>query len=189
MIKGANKIENKILKYDSLEYLTQKIRFNDYIANKSDIVHEQLYVSALNKCIEKLVSKSGLSKDEYMNTHIFIEIKNTEYWMPSKVCIKQTVSPFKVEKIDLKEYWDDYQYVDEHKKFDSIFVEGIEDINGLEVIDINYISGKAKFRNKYTGVEFWKDFKYLNEDTVYNDDYKSLKNTFTYKLQNKIYGE
>ena len=184
-----NNTTNRVKKYNDFEYLSQKIRFNDYVSNKTNIVHEKLYLSALNKYLEEKTNTIGITIEEYSKTHIFTEIKNTEYWKPSKVFIKETVYPFKIEKIDLKKYWDNYQYIDEHKNFDSIFFDSDIDINGLEVVNIDYIHGKVKFKNKYSGKEYWKDFKYINEDTVYNNSYFGLNDTFTYKLQNKIYGK
>ena len=183
-----NKIDNKINEYNELEYLTSKVRFSDYMSNKYNIIHERLYNAALNKYIEKRCSKDYIDINTFKKEHLFLEIKGKEYWQPSQVYIKQVIPPFNIEKINLKDYWDTYQYVDEHKNFDEIFFEENVDINGLEVIKIDYIKGKVKFRNKYSGTEFWKDFKFINEDTVYNEDLLTLKDTFTYKLQNKIYG-
>ena len=189
MIKRTNsEVENTIQKFNDMEYLSKKTRYVDFISNKTNIVHEKLYVAALDKCIEDLVKESGMSVEDYCKSHVFIEIKNTEYWMPSKVTIKNINPPYDIKKVDLKKYWNEYQYIDEFKELDGMFFENDFDKNAFEVVDINYINGKAKFKNKYSGEEIWKDFKYLNEDTVYNKEALSLEDTFTYKLQNKIYG-
>lgn len=186
MFKSINKVENNVSKYNDLEYLSSKIRFVDYISDKNNVVHDKLYMSALNRYLEE---KLHTTYDEYSKTHILMEIKNKEYWMPSKVFIKDiSVMPYNISKVDLSPYWDNYQYVSEYKNFDNMFFENVEDINGSEVVEINYVLGQAKFRNKYSGEEFWKDFKFLNKDTVYNKDETSLEDTFSYKLQHKIYG-
>ena len=66
-----------------------------------------------------------------------------------------------------------------------------EDINkyGLEIISINYVNNTVRFKDKITGKTFDKSFKYLNENSNYNLDEVSLHNTFSYKLNNNIYGK
>lgn len=177
-------ISNKS-KYNKLEYDSSKTKFSDFVSNKYDNIHKQLYIEALTEYLEK----TNNANDEYINNHKFIEIKNKEYWMPSKVMIKNLNIPFETNTIDLSNYWDKYEYNQKNKEFNSFFLSEDNIKEGFEVIYIDYVNGKVKFRNKNTGLEIWKDLNYINNETKYNDDLLSLKNTFGYKLQNKIYSE
>lgn len=174
-----NLIENKILNYNSFNYADNKVNFSDYVNDKHNIIHKKLYDEALNE----MINDKGYDKDSYN----FIEIKKDNYWEPSSVYVKSIFPPFDTEQISLKPYWNNYEYVEEHKEIDDMFFN--EDINkyGLEIISINYVNNTVRFKDKITGKTFDKSFKYLNENSNYNLDEVSLHNTFSYKLNNNIY--
>ena len=54
-----------------------------------------------------------------------------------------------------------------------------------EIIYIDYINSKCKFKSKLTGEEFWVDFNYINNNTKLSQNMK-LDNTFTHLL-NELY--
>ena len=172
-------------KYNKVEYDSIKTKFSDFVLNKYDIIHKQLYIEALSQYLEK----TNNNTDEYINSHKFIEIKNKEYWMPSKVMIKNLNIPFETITINLSDYWNKYEYVQQFKEINNNFLDEDNVKDAFEVIYIDYVNGKVKFKNKNTGLEIWKDLNYINNETKYNNDLLTLKNTFTYKLQNKIYGK
>ena len=178
-------IGNSINKYNKLEYNSSKTKFKDFVSNKYDNIHIELYAEALNEYLKSI----NADNDEYINTHEFIEIKDNEFWKSSKVMIRNLEYPFETQTIDLSSYWNNYEYLSKFKEFEDIYLDEDNVKDAFEVIYIDYVNGKVKFRNKNTGLEIWKDLNYINKDTKYNDDLMSLKNTFSYKLQNKIYGE
>ena len=187
----GNNIENKILKYKDLIYKSGPVSAFDYISEKYTKIHAQIYDKALQKLIDdKLVGPGKLCETlEELNTkYRFIELKKDEYWKPSKVILKQTVYPFESLSYDLDEYWDDYQYKEEFKDLKDYWIDE-DSVRDAELVYIDYIKGKGKFKSRYTGKEFWVDFKFINSNTKLSKDDMSLENTFSYKIQNKIYGK
>jgi len=187
-MQDKNIISNKITKYDSLFYNSSPVRYSDFIIDKYNDVHNQLYNHALNELLKSLCEKNNTTIKEFSKTHVFVEIKQKEYWTPSKVVIKEIVYPYKIEKYDLAEYWNTYLISDEYRDINKVLFDE-DTLKDCEIIYYDYVAGKAKFRSKFTGKEFWKDFKFINPNTRVDADKVSLKDTFTYKLQNKIYGE
>ena len=61
-------------------------------------------------------------------------------------------------------------------------------IKYAELVYIDYVQGKCKFRSKLNGEEFWTTFDYINDTTKVSESY-TLKDTFTYKIQNKQFEE
>ena len=187
----GNRIENKIFKYKDLMYESGPVRAFDYISEKYTKIHAQIYDRALQKLIEeKLVGPGKLCEtiEEFKTKYCLIELKKDEYWKPSKVVVKQTVYPFESEIFDLDEYWDDYQYKEEFKELKDYWIDE-DSVRDAELIYIDYVKGKGKFKSRYTGKEFWVDFKFINSNTKLSKDDMSLENTFSYKIQNKIYGQ
>ena len=115
-----------------------------------------------------------------------IEIKHDEYLKPSDVLIVNTQYPFGRKKYDLTDYWNTVPEKRTSKDMSLLHVDE-DTIKYAELVYIDYIQGKCKFRSKLNGEEFWTGFDYINEDTIISDDF-SLENTFTYKLQNNILG-
>lgn len=182
-----NIIQNKTYKFNKLDYKSSPVRAIDFISNKYDVVHDELYNKALDKYLkEKYSTEEDIAN--FKKTHIFLEIKQPEYYIPSKVIIKELVYPYTVETIDLTQYWDNYQFNDEYRNKDEILLDE-DSLKDGEIIYIDYVKGQAKLKSRYTGKEFWLDFKYLDENTKVNKDEYSLEKTFSYKIQNKIYGE
>ena len=192
MINKSNILDDKMLKYNDLDYTASKVKVEDYVSNKNDKVHKELYESALDRYITYICDGEGV--DEYKNSHIFIEIRQNNYWDPSYVYIKDInppvpgTVPFVTEKVDLSPWWNDYQFVNDNKEIDKMFFN--EDFNtyALSVVELDYINGRVKFRDKHNNTEFWKDFGFINSYTYYNTDEVGLNDTFSYKINNKIYG-
>lgn len=236
-----NSFVNK--KYNDMLYDTKPVKFGDFISNKYNIVHKQLYKSALTKYIKEWIKvKKALeenyvlsdylenndnhfesifdeeyktknskymnnlslikkyikdkkyidkSKDkfiynvntfeEFINNAIIIEIPNKEYWQPSK-CIIMTKfisvqSPALKWEVNLDTYWNYYQRKKE-KEIENIKLSQ-ENILDSEIIDLNYVKGKAKLYSESLNKEYELDFDYLNGDTnKISDDYLLSKNTF-----------
>jgi len=181
-------MENKIKKYNDLDYTYTNVIYNNYVSDKYNIIHNKLYEDALNKYLDEVRGNETL--EEYKKHYNFIELKNKEYFQPSTVIIKSIVYPFTTIKIDLSKYWNQYEESVITKKFNNEFYTDDIDINHYEIIYINNVQNIVKLQNKITGKIIYKDLNYLNENNnlhISND--LSLSNTFSYKLQNKIYGE
>ena len=133
-----NLIENKILNYNSFNYESEKINFSDYVNDKHNIIHKKIYDEAL----KEMIADKGYN----VNNYNFIEIKQENYYEPSLVYVKSIYPPFNTEKISLKPYWNKYEYVEEHKDLDDMFLS--DDINkdALEIISINYVNNTVKYK-------------------------------------------
>ena len=173
-------IKNKVLNYNNFNNVSNKMKFDDYVYDKYTIIHQKLYNDALNKLIEE----RNYNRDEYR----FIEIKQNEYYQPSLVYVQSIYPPFNTEKISLEKYWDTYEFKEEFKNLDESFFDEDVNVNALEVINIDYINGLIKLKDKYTGRIFTKKTKYLNDNLKYSKENFSLENTFSYQIyNNKIY--
>lgn len=154
--------DNQVNKYDSLIYESGPISVTDYVANKYDKVHAQLYNNALQKYLTE--------HQEYMlyrSAYNFIEIKQPEYWMPSYVNIISKHYPYEKNKVWLDSYWNKYQNKNKHYSYTYIDEDTIKD---AEVIYMNYVTGEATMKSKFTDVEFTVPFSKLNGDTPVSDE-------------------
>ena len=80
------------------------------------------------------------------------------------------------------------EFKEEFKNLDESFFDEDINVNALEVINIDYINGLIKLKDKYTGKIFTKKTKYLNDNLKYSKENFSLENTFSYQIyNNKIY--
>lgn len=123
--------------------------------------------------------------DSFKKTHKFIEIKNDEYFKPSSVLCIGVTFPYERKKYDLTKYWN--TTTEKRNNKDISFLQLDEDtIKYAELIYIDYVQGKCKFKSKLNGEEFWTTFDYINDETKVSEMY-SLNNTFTYKVQNKLF--
>jgi hypothetical protein len=123
--------------------------------------------------------------ESFKKTHKFIEIKNNEYFKPSSVLCISSIFPFERKKFDLTKYWNQTTRKRNNKDISLLQLEE-DTIKYAELIYIDYVQGKCKFKSKLNGEEFWVTFDYINDETKVSELY-SLKNTFSYKVQNKIF--
>lgn len=172
---------NRIRQYNDMIYETRPVKYSEYVSNKYNDIHAQLYNDALNKFLKELKNKEeflGWTDDQIENDIKIIEIKNTEYWKPSSVIIMKKVYPFSKHKYSLSDYWNNYQQK-EYKNIDDLKILN-EKLLAPEILSLDYIRGKAKIECRQQGVEFEVDFDYINDNTLVSEEY-SLNNTFSYK--------
>lgn len=174
-------MKTNILKYNNFHNVDERVTFNDYICNKQQDIHAQLY----NNALEKFIKANNYNTEDYL----FIEIKQDDYFLPSYIYVRSVYPPFKTEKKSLKEYWDNYEYTEQYKQINDMFFDEDVNVNGLEIIYIDYIKGTVRLYDKITGKVFEKKTKYINDDLKYSKEHLSLENTFSYKVNNKIYGK
>lgn len=187
--------------YDKLSYSKGKITYHDYVTNKLDNVHNMLFDDALQKYMlenlwrdsEEEFYEHGYNdlKQEYR----IIDIKREIYFEPSvaKLIPKHNID----EKlnIDLERYWNndyivkniflDYRVkpiANNLAEYGDISRQDTTDINNAriydaEIIEWDYVRGRAKLRSRVWNIEFYIDYKYINSD-VKESDSLSIDNTF-----------
>lgn len=195
----SNIVSNKT--YDKLSYSKGKITYHDYVTNKLDNVHNMLFDDALQKyMLDKLWidSKEEFYEhgyNELKQKYRIIDIKREIYFEPSvaKLIPKHNID----EKlnIDLTQYWNnDYVvkniFLDYRVKpiannlaeYGDISRQDTMDINNAriydaEIIEWDYVRGRAKLRSRVWNIEFYVDYKYINSD-VKEAESLSIDNTF-----------
>ena len=174
-----NEISN--IRYNKMLYDSKPVRFDEFITNKYDKIHHQLYEDALQKFILSLGDESCKTIRDFKKKYNIIEFKNDEYWQPSSIVYITKTYPFKKHRVDLTEYWNFYQ---EHKDdvFTNIkFFEENQDVSNFELINIDYIKGLVQLRDKLNFREFWVPFNKINKNIEVGEDY-SLANLFSSKI-------
>ena len=140
-----------------------KSHIEKYMNQKSQTIHD-LYKEAVCKL--------------YKRYHKIVEIKQSEYWQPSSIFIINKISPFNKITVDLSKYWNMIQSNESSNINDlKITKENIED---SELIEINYVSGKAKLQSRTEDIIYEVPFKYLDENINVSDD-MILSNSFISK--------
>ena len=200
----SNIVSNKT--YDKLSYSKGKITYHDYVTNKLDNVHNMLFDDALQKyMLDKLWidSKEEFYEhgyNELKQKYRIIDIKREIYFEPSvaKLIPKHNID----EKlnIDLTQYWNndyivkniflDYRVKPIANNFAEYRFRLAKDIPqqdttdiknacicDAEIIEWDYVRGRAKLRSRVWDTEFYVDYKYTNSE-VKESDSLSIDNLF-----------
>lgn len=117
----------------------------------------------------------NLLMSTYKESHRIIEIKNDEYWQPSSIIVVAKNRPYKKTIIDLSKYWNMSQSYSNVSPTDIKMSEDV--LNDSELIELNYIRGKARMRSRMTDIEYEVPFNYLNDDVTVSKDI-TLEGTF-----------
>ena len=189
----SNIVSNKT--YDKLSYSKGKITYHDYVTNKLDNVHNMLFDDAL----QKYMLEHGYN--DLKQKYRIIDIKREIYFEPSvaKLIPKHNIDGKKL-NIDLEQYWNN-DYVVKNifldyrvKPIASNFAEyrfrlakdipqqDTTDIKNAcicdaEIIEWDYVRGRAKLRSRVWDTEFYVDYKYTNSE-VKESDSLSIDNLF-----------
>lgn len=196
----SNIVSNKT--YDKLSYSKGKITYHDYVTNKLDNVHNMLFDDALQKyMLDKLWidSKEEFYEhgyNELKQKYRIIDIKREIYFEPSvaKLIPKHNIDDKKL-NIDLEQYWNndyivkniflDYRVkpiANNLAEYGDTYQQDTRDINNAriydaEIIEWDYVRGRAKLRSRVWNIEFYIDYKYINSD-VKEAESLSIDNTF-----------
>lgn len=188
--------------YDKLSYSKGKITYHDYVTNKLDNVHNMLFDDALQKyMLDKLWidSKEEFYEhgyNELKQKYRIIDIKREIYFEPSvaKLIPKYNIDGKKL-NIDLEQYWNndyivkniflDYRVkpiANNLAEYGDTYRQDTRDINNAriydaEIIEWDYVRGRAKLRSRVWNIEFYIDYKYINSD-VKEAESLSIDNTF-----------
>ena len=196
----SNIVSNKT--YDKLSYSKGKITYHDYVTNKLDNVHNMLFDDAL----QKYMLEHGYN--DLKQKYRIIDIKREIYFEPSvaKLIPKHNIDDKKL-NIDLEQYWNndyivkniflDYRVkpiANNLAEYGDTYRQDTKDINNAriydaEIIEWDYVRGRAKLRSRVWNIEFYVDYKYINSD-VKEAESLSIDNTFAslirkIKLKNK----
>lgn len=188
----SNIVSNKT--YDKLSYSKGKITYHDYVTNKLDNVHNMLFDDAL----QKYMLEHGYN--DLKQKYRIIDIKREIYFEPSvaKLIPKHNID----EKlnIDLTHYWNndyivkniflDYRVKPIANNFAEYRFRLAKDIPqqdttdiknacicDAEIIEWDYVRGRAKLRSRVWDTEFYVDYKYTNSE-VKESDSLSIDNLF-----------
>lgn len=119
--------------------------------------------------------------DLYKKYHKIIEIKNSEYWMPAHIRIINKIPPYTKINVDLTKYWNMIQSNNTSKLSDLKITK--ENMLDSELIELNYINGKAKVQSRTNDTVYEVPFKYLDENVNVSDE-MILSNSFISKYNN-----
>ena len=189
----SNIVSNKT--YDKLSYSKGKITYHDYVTNKLDNIHNMLFDDAL----QKYMLKHGYN--ELKQKYRIIDIKREIYFEPSvaKLIPKHNIDGKKL-NIDLTQYWNndyivkniflDYRVKPIANNFAEYRFRLAKDIPqqdttdiknacicDAEIIEWDYVRGRAKLRSRVWDTEFYVDYKYTNSE-VKESDSLSIDNLF-----------
>ena len=201
----SNIVSNKT--YDKLSYSKGKITYHDYVTNKLDNVHNMLFDDALQKyMLDKLWidSKEEFYEhgyNELKQKYRIIDIKREIYFEPSvaKLIPKHNIDNKKL-NIDLEQYWNndyivkniflDYRVKPIANNFAEYRFKLAKDIpqqdttyiknaciRDAEIVEWDYVRGRAKLRSRVWDTEFYVDYKYTNSE-VKESDSLSIDNLF-----------
>lgn len=187
--------------YDKLSYSKGKITYHDYVTNKLDNVHNMLFDDALQKYMLDNLWRDSEEEfyehgyNDLKQKYRIIDIKREIYFEPSvaKLIPKHNID----EKlnIDLTQYWNndyivkniflDYRVkpiANNLAEYGDISRQDTMDINNAriydaEIIEWDYVRGRAKLRSRVWNIEFYIDYKYINSD-VKEAESLSIDNTF-----------
>ena len=188
----SNIVSNKT--YDKLSYSKGKITYHDYVTNKLDNVHNMLFDDAL----QKYMLEHGYN--DLKQKYRIIDIKREIYFEPSiaKLIPKHNIDDKKL-NIDLEQYWNndyivkniflDYRVkpiANNLAEYGDTYRQDIKDITkdinnariyDAEIIEWDYVRGRAKLRSRVWNIDFYIDYKYINSD-VKEAESLSIDNTF-----------
>lgn len=192
--------------YDKLSYSKGKITYHDYVTNKLDNVHNMLFDDALQKYMLDNLWRDSKEEfyehgyNDLKQKYRIIDIKREIYFEPSvaKLIPKHNID----EKlnIDLEQYWNndyivkniflDYRVKPIANNFAEYRFRLAKDIPqqdttdiknacicDAEIIEWDYVRGRAKLRSRVWNIEFYVDYKYINSD-VKEAESLSIDNTF-----------
>ena len=156
---------------------------DDHPINTIDILDlEKIVKQYMNYESKTLLSLyKNMICDLYKKYHKIIEIKNSEYWMPSHIRIINKIPPYTKINVDLSKYWNMIQSNNTSKLSDLKITN--ENMLDSELIELNYVNGKAKVQSRTNDTIYEVPFKYLDENVNVSDE-MILSNSFISKYNN-----
>lgn len=183
-------------KYDKMIYNSSLVDVDSYVNEKLDKIHEQIFLNALNKKIFQIVNGSSefseyvrqlfngadISLTNFLKFFKVKEIRDDEFFKPSKIIVKGKKFPFIQKTFDLSQEWNDFETTIVSKSKNQKIPQS-EYSKYAKIIYVDYVNGKSKLFDKMSGEEFWVDNDYLSGKEKIDEDF-SLRNTFTKMSKN-----
>ena len=159
-------ISNKIKNYNDLIYDTRPVQVSEYLSDKYNIVHKQLF----NNAVETYLKTNNIDNGVFYQNNKVIELKNDEYWKPSKLIIlsREYENGFTKTVVDLTLYWNT-ELSFQNKTYKNIKFDN-ENINDFEITYIDYVKGKATIKSKTTDKEYKIDFDDIDSNMRISDE-------------------
>ena len=170
-------ITSNIERYDNIIYDSGIVKFSDYIIQKYDKIHEQLYNDALNKFLVEKAKEENISVAKYKRINNILEYKADEYYMPSKVLVISKKRPYKKAVYDLDKYWNNHFYESKYFVGEILNSNGFDDNINYEITHIDYVKGLVVLESKITGEVIETTVDHISSNTPISDEL-ILKNTF-----------
>lgn len=156
---------------------TGLISVDDLMNDKILKVHNQMYENALSRFYE--------DHPEMEQGYITKEIPNKDWKSPSSVLFISEIYPFAKKKVSLKPWWDDaISFIRKKTESWSDVIIDEDSMKDAEITSIDYVNGNVSMRSKLTQNTWVVPFSKVDENTPLSDDDLTLRNTFSYKIQN-----
>lgn len=139
----------------------------------NNLINKFKEIKNVSLCLIELYRNIALT--HYKRTHKIIELKNSEYWMPSSISVISCIRPYTKKIVSLEKYWNMSQSFKNLNIYDIKVTN--ENILDAELCELNYITGMAKIRSRQSGIEYEVPFKYLSGD-INVDPEMTLNNGF-----------
>lgn len=157
--------------YNKLIYKDRINTIYDVVHNKGNIVHKQLYKTALNLYIKHFCAINKITVNEFNDIFRIIEKPAPNYDRPSTivVCNKTANPSYKLKYIvDLTPFWPVYNYI--NKPTEVITINKSDNYGNDEITYIDYVKGTAQTINSYTGEKNEIKTNNITVDTLVSDD-------------------
>lgn len=174
-------IQNK--RYDEFNTDDGPVKFSDYVNDKHDVIHQELYNEAIHEMFDDKYKEEYGTYDEFIEKNFIIEVKDNDYFKPSKIIICSKSFPYTKTTIDLNPYWNEYQYVVKYKDISELFIDE-DSLRDAEIIYIDHVNGMCKMKSRLTGKEFWVSSEYVNRNSPINKEAMLRNTTFVNMLYN-----
>ena len=184
-------IQNK--RYDEFDTEDGPVKFSDYVNDKHDTIHQELYNEAMHEMFETEFKERNdndetehpiyATYEEFIEKNFITEIKDNDYFKPSKVIICSKSFPYVKTTVDLTPYWNEYQYDVKYKDINDLFIDK-DSVRDAEIIYIDHVNGMCKMRSRLTGKEFWVSSEYVNRESPKNKEAMLRTDTFVNILYN-----
>lgn len=173
-------------RYNDMLSSSRPMKFDEFMNDKYNIVHKQIYDKAIDTLIEYIVRSEDLydeygepmSPSEFKRRNKCIEIKEDEYWKSPRVMIIRKQYPFKKTVYDLAAFWS-YIQAKTNKNIEDIKVN--KDIKDFEITKLDYLRGQATLHSRLYDENQTVDFDYLDEFTQVSDE-MVLKSPFLKRI-------
>jgi len=153
---------------------------SQYTSEQEEAIHAKLLEDALTR----LWSSHDYDWTEKLSIDMvdISEHRRDDYKEASVCTFKTKTYPMKQWKVDMSDYWNK-NYISDVTDNDALNVNGYVNKDD-EIVSVNYVTGKARMRSRLLGLEHDIDLSKVSSYTPMSVDEMSIRDTFTYKINN-----